>query len=170
MTLFRSLATWARSVPRDVVALWLAARDRRVPWSAKIVAGAVAAYALSPIDLIPDVIPVLGYLDDLIIVPLGILWAVRLVPAPLMREFRVAAARYARPTSYAGLAVVVMIWLAAAVLVGWYVWPGRTTSGLRPVPSRRTTWCPSQDGGGGGGTARPGPAACDAGASPRPSA
>ena len=64
---------WARAIKRDVVALWLAARDPRVPWFAKVLAGAVAAYALSPIDLIPDFIPVLGYLDDLLIVPLGIL-------------------------------------------------------------------------------------------------
>ena len=66
------LKQWARALKRDVVALWIAGRDRRVPWHAKAVAAAVAAYALSPIDLIPDFIPVLGYLDDLILVPLGI--------------------------------------------------------------------------------------------------
>ena len=71
---------WARTIKRDVVALWIAAHDRRVPRSAKVAAGAVAAYALSPIDLIPDFVPVLGYLDDLLIVPLGILLAVRLIP------------------------------------------------------------------------------------------
>ena len=73
---------WARAIRRDVVAVWIAARDPRVPWYAKALALAVAAYALSPIDLIPDFIPVLGYLDDLIIVPLGILLVVRLIPAP----------------------------------------------------------------------------------------
>lgn len=83
---------WARAIERDVVALWIAARDRRTPILAKLVAGAVAAYALSPIDLIPDFVPVLGYLDDLVIVPLGILLAVRLVPAALMQEFRERAA------------------------------------------------------------------------------
>jgi uncharacterized membrane protein YkvA (DUF1232 family) len=71
---------WARAIERDVVALWIAARDRRTPSTAKIVAGVVAAYALSPIDLIPDFIPVAGYLDDLLIVPLGIALAVRLIP------------------------------------------------------------------------------------------
>ncbi len=71
---------WARTIKRDVHALWIAARDPRTPISAKIAAGAVAAYALSPIDLIPDVIPVLGMLDDLMIVPLGILLAVRWCP------------------------------------------------------------------------------------------
>jgi len=70
----------AQQIRRDVVAVWIAARDPRTPLSAKLVAEAVAAYALSPIDLIPDFIPVLGYLDDLLIVPLGILLAVRLVP------------------------------------------------------------------------------------------
>ena len=62
---------WARAIKRDVIALWIAARDPRVPWYAKALAMAIAAYALSPIDLIPDFIPVLGYLDDLVIVPLG---------------------------------------------------------------------------------------------------
>ena len=93
-----SLKTWAKNVKRDVVALWLAARHSRVPWYAKAVAGAVAVYALSPIDLIPDFIPVLGYLDDLIVVPLGILLAVWLIPDPLMREFRAEALRRERPT------------------------------------------------------------------------
>lgn len=112
---------WARRIKRDVVALWIAARDARTPLSAKLAAGAVAAYALSPIDLIPDVIPVLGYLDDLLIVPLGILLAVRLVPPALMAEFRqTAATRLERPVSRAGLAAVVAIWLvAAAAILAW---------------------------------------------------
>lgn len=117
---------WAKSVKRDIVALWFAARDPRVPWSAKIVAGAVAAYALSPIDLIPDFIPVLGYLDDLIIVPLGILLAVKLVPAPLMAEFRAKAAESERrPRSRAGMLFIVAIWLAAAGLLAWAFWPAK---------------------------------------------
>ena len=82
------LKRWARALKRDVIALWLAARDPRVPLAAKLVAGAVAAYALSPIDLIPDFIPVLGYLDDLLIVPAGIWLALRLIPAELMAELR----------------------------------------------------------------------------------
>src|SRR3954463_9018820 len=97
-------AEWGRRVKRDAFALWLAARDPSVPWYAKAVAGAVAAYALSPIDLIPDFIPVFGYLDDLIVVPLGILLAVRLIPAPLMQELRAEATRRECPTSRAGMA------------------------------------------------------------------
>lgn len=111
---------WAKTLKRDVVALWLAARDRRVPLHAKLVAGAVAAYALSPIDLIPDFVPVLGYLDDLLIVPLGIMLAIRLVPEPLMAEFRAEAARRAeRPTSRAGLAAILAIWLLCLILILW---------------------------------------------------
>jgi uncharacterized membrane protein YkvA (DUF1232 family) len=109
---------------RDSRALWLAARDRRVPWYAKAVAAAVAAYALSPIDLIPDFVPVLGYLDDLVIVPLGILLAVRLVPEPLMQEFRREAERRGdHPTSGAGLVLVAVVWVAAAALLLWLLWP-----------------------------------------------
>jgi uncharacterized membrane protein YkvA (DUF1232 family) len=113
---------WARNIKRDVVALWLAARDPRVPWYAKLMAGAVAAYALSPIDLIPDFIPILGYLDDLIIVPIGILLAVRMIPAPLMAEFRAEADRRAgRPASRAGMMVIILIWLASIAVVAMIV-------------------------------------------------
>lgn len=114
---------WAGRIKRDVIALWLAARDERTPLAAKLVAAAVAAYALSPIDLIPDAIPVLGYLDDLLIVPLGIMLAVRLVPPVLMAEFRAQAlARAGRPVSRAGLAIVVAIWVLTALGLGWWLW------------------------------------------------
>ncbi len=122
MALVNRLRQWARTLKRDIVALYLAARDPRVPWYAKVVAGIVAAYALSPIDLIPDFIPVLGYVDDLIIVPLGIALAVRLVPEPLMEEHRQkAAARAAtRPKSRTGAAVIIIIWvIVATLLVYW---------------------------------------------------
>jgi uncharacterized membrane protein YkvA (DUF1232 family) len=112
---------WASTIKRDVVALWLAARDPRVPWAAKAMAAAVAAYALSPIDLIPDFIPVLGYLDDLIIVPAGILLAVRMIPPPLMSEFRAEAFRLERPTSRTGLVAIVCIWIAALGLAGFWL-------------------------------------------------
>src|SRR5438045_598019 len=112
---------WARAIKRDVIAIWIAGRDPRVPWSAKALAAAVAAYALSPIDLIPDFIPVLGYLDDLLIVPAGIWLVVKLVPPRLMAEFREEAARRDRPVSYMGLALVILAWLAIALLAGWLI-------------------------------------------------
>jgi len=114
---------WARAIKRDVMALWLAARDPRVPWYAKAVAGAVAAYALSPIDLIPDFIPVLGYLDDLLIIPLGIMLAAKLIPIELMTEFRAEADRRSKPGSRAGLAFIIAVWIAVAVALIWLFWP-----------------------------------------------
>ncbi|WP_353646511.1 DUF1232 domain-containing protein [Mesorhizobium sp. WSM2239] len=126
MTVLASIKAWARSVKRDVVALWIAARDPRVPWYAKLAAGAVAAYALSPIDLIPDFIPVLGYLDEVIMLPLGILLVVNLIPAPLMDEFRQDAIRREdRPKSVSGLAVILAIWLSVAAWLVLLFWPNR---------------------------------------------
>ena len=124
MTTLERLKAWGRAVRRDVVALWLAARDPRTPVAAKLLAGLVATYALSPIDLIPDFIPVLGYLDDLLLVPAGIWLAVRLVPAELIEEFRVAAVARERPRSLVGAAAVAAVWLALAGVIAWW-WLGR---------------------------------------------
>lgn len=111
---------WASALRRDVAVLWLAARDPRVPWTAKALAALVAAYALSPLDLIPDFIPVLGLLDDLLLVPLGIWLTLRLLPPDLLAELRAEADRRdARlPASRAAAAVVVLLWGA---LVLWTV-------------------------------------------------
>jgi uncharacterized membrane protein YkvA (DUF1232 family) len=111
---------WAHIVRRDVHAVYLASRDPRVPWHTKALAIGVTGYALSPIDLIPDFIPILGLLDDLIIVPLGLLLAVKLIPPHIMAEHRAAAlAAQARPVSRTGAAAVIAIWL---VLVGLSAW------------------------------------------------
>jgi uncharacterized membrane protein YkvA (DUF1232 family) len=121
------LRDWAYRVKRDVVALYLATRDPRVPWYAKAVAACVAAYALSPIDLIPDFNPVLGYLDEVVILPLGIVLAVRLVPPDLMAEFRQEAdRRRERPASRAGAAMIVVLWLLAAAALLLAFWPWST--------------------------------------------
>lgn len=114
------LREWARALKRDVYAVWLAAWDRRVPWYAKAVAGLVAAYALSPIDLIPDFIPFIGYLDDLIIVPAGIWLVVKLIPPAITAEHRATAtAAAARPKSWVAAAIFVTIWIALAAVSGW---------------------------------------------------
>ncbi|MBM3598039.1 MAG: DUF1232 domain-containing protein [Alphaproteobacteria bacterium] len=114
------LVAWAHSIKRDTIAVYLAARDSRVPWPVKALALAVAAYAISPIDLIPDFVPVLGYLDDLLIVPLGLWLVIRLVPAGIMDEHRATAAAMAdRPTSRTAAVVIVAIWMAAAAALAW---------------------------------------------------
>lgn len=118
MQLISKAKSWAKSLKRDIIALWLAAGDKRVPWYAKLVAGAVAAYALSPVDLIPDFIPVLGYLDDLVIVPLGIMLAIRLIPPELMTELRATASmRLERPSSRAGLIFILAVWCLCIIFL-----------------------------------------------------
>lgn len=110
------LKRWARTLKRDVIALYFAARDPRTPWHAKATAAFVAAYALSPIDLIPDFIPILGYLDDLILVPLGIALALRMVPKDVMAACRARALAIAeRPGSTAGVVIVVSIWALCTI-------------------------------------------------------
>jgi uncharacterized membrane protein YkvA (DUF1232 family) len=117
------IRAWAHRIRRDVHALYLAALDPRVPWYAKAVAIVVTAYALSPIDLIPDFIPVLGYLDDLVIVPLGILLAVKLIPAAIMAEHRAAAVRLDRERRLGnvGAGIVVALWLLGLAMAMLWV-------------------------------------------------
>lgn len=120
------LKSWAKAVRRDVLALWIAARDPRTPWIAKVLCAAIAAYALSPIELIPDVIPVLGLLDEVILLPPLILLAVRLVPPALMAEFREEARRRVeRPVSHTGAALVVLAWVLILALIAWAAIPAR---------------------------------------------
>lgn len=114
-----SLRAWARSLKRDSHAVWLAARDPRTPWYAKALGLAVAAYAFSPVDLIPDFIPVLGLVDDLLIVPLGLWLTLRLIPPEVMATHRAAAEAAAdRPVSRIAAMVVVAIWISLTVAIG----------------------------------------------------
>jgi uncharacterized membrane protein YkvA (DUF1232 family) len=109
----------ARQLKVEVYALYLAYRDPRVPWYARLFAAGVVAYAFSPIDLIPDVVPVLGYLDDLILIPLGIQIALKLIPAGVMAESRAQAAvvmQAGKPVSWGAAVVIVALWLALAAL------------------------------------------------------
>lgn len=113
------LKNWARSIKRDAHAIYLAARDPRTPWYAKVLALCVAGYALSPIDLIPDFIPVLGYLDDVILVPLGVLAVVKLIPPEIMAEHRRTATLAAgKPVSRTAAVVIALIWAASIGLTG----------------------------------------------------
>jgi uncharacterized membrane protein YkvA (DUF1232 family) len=112
----RALRDRASDLKRDTYAVYLAARHPRTPWYAKVLAAAVVAYALSPFDLIPDFIPVIGYLDDMIIVPLGIAAVLRLVPSDVMQDCREQARiRMERPVSWIGAAFMVAVWLLLAV-------------------------------------------------------
>jgi uncharacterized membrane protein YkvA (DUF1232 family) len=118
--LISCVKSWARGLRRDAHAIFLASRDPRVPWAVKLLALAVAGYALSPIDLIPDFIPVIGVLDDLIIVPLGIWLVIALIPEDVMRETRaIASAAAARPVSKVAAIVIVALWISGAALLGW---------------------------------------------------
>jgi uncharacterized membrane protein YkvA (DUF1232 family) len=114
------LKDWARTIKRDAHAVYLAARDPRTPWYAKALALCVAGYALSPIDLIPDFIPILGYLDDVILVPLGIWAVVKLIPPAIMVQHRAAATLAAdRPVSRIAALIIVFIWAASIALTLW---------------------------------------------------
>ncbi|OQA21124.1 MAG: hypothetical protein BWY63_01367 [Chloroflexi bacterium ADurb.Bin360] len=115
----------AQQLQQETYALYLAYRDPRTPWGARIVAALVVGYALSPIDLIPDFIPVLGYLDDLVLVPLGIWLALRLIPAQVMADCRVRARETmtaGQPVSRVAAVVIVALWLGGAALITLVVW------------------------------------------------
>lgn len=117
------LKHWSRLARREVYAVYLVARDPRVPWYAKALATFVAGYALSPIDLIPDFIPVLGYLDDLVLVPLGILAVVKLVPPAIMAELRTKAWQMTRkPTTRVAPVIIILIWLVLATFAAGVIY------------------------------------------------
>lgn len=116
MRLLQVWKGWARALKREIHALYLACRDPRTPWHAKFVATLVAAYALSPIDLIPDPIPIIGYLDDLLLLPLGIWFAIRLIPADVMEGCRRSAeaeSAFGKP-NWLAATIIVVIWLLVA--------------------------------------------------------
>ena len=120
-TVIARLKTWARGIKRDVVTVYFAARDPQAPMVARLLAGLVAAYALSPIDLIPDFIPVLGYLDDLLIVPLGLLLVMRLMPEEVLDNARAKADTVlAKPRSLWAAACFVLIWVALGFYLASY--------------------------------------------------
>jgi uncharacterized membrane protein YkvA (DUF1232 family) len=114
-----NLKKWAGRLKTEVYALYLAYQDPRVPLYARVFAACVVGYAFSPIDLIPDPIPVLGYLDDLILIPLGVALAIRMIPEPVLAECREKARRASlegRPVNRVAAVAVVAVWLALAAL------------------------------------------------------
>ena len=119
-----SLRERAHRLKRDTLAVWYASLDQRTPWYARLLAGLVAAYAFSPIDLVPDFIPVLGYLDDLLLIPLGVGLAVRLIPAGVMADCRQQAAQalsQPHPKLWQGALIIAALWLAGLLLAGWLI-------------------------------------------------
>lgn len=124
----KRLREWVRQLVAEVVVLWFCTRHPRTPLFAKAIAVAVVAYAFSPIDLIPDFIPVLGYLDDLLILPLGIWLVLKLVPQDVLSECREQAARWqsgneTRPRNYLAAVLVIVFWLALLALAWLWLVP-----------------------------------------------
>jgi uncharacterized membrane protein YkvA (DUF1232 family) len=119
VALLAELKQRARHLKAETIALYLAARDPRTPWYAKLLVAGIVAYAVSPIDLIPDFVPVLGYLDDLILIPAGIALAVKLVPDSVLTDCRAQAQeifKNGQPVSRIAGVVIVVIWIALAAL------------------------------------------------------
>lgn len=122
------LRQWARELKRQTLVVYFVARDPRTPWPLRLLALGIAAYALSPIDLIPDFIPLLGYLDDLVIVPLGLLLVLRRVPAEVLDDARQrAAAAATRPVSRAMAVIIVVAWVASLTALGAWLWRSMPT-------------------------------------------
>ncbi|WP_150523308.1 YkvA family protein [Roseibium sediminis] len=117
------LRRWARLLLKKAVLVWLAARDNRVPWLVRALAAIVAIYALSPIDLIPDFIPVFGLLDDLLLVPLGVWLVIRCLPPGLLAELEEKAElQSVEMDRRTGFLLIAATWLLAALVTGWIVW------------------------------------------------
>uniref|UniRef100_B8HN55 DUF1232 domain-containing protein n=1 Tax=Cyanothece sp. (strain PCC 7425 / ATCC 29141) TaxID=395961 RepID=B8HN55_CYAP4 len=117
MKTLQKLKRQAKRLKTELYALYLAYRDPRVPWYARLFAAFVVGYAFSPIDLIPDPIPILGYLDDLILVPLGIMLALKMIPAEVMAECRAQAqsTQHHKPKNWIAVAIILLIWILLAV-------------------------------------------------------
>ncbi|PSJ17145.1 hypothetical protein C7H79_09585 [Nitrosomonas supralitoralis] len=121
------LKIWARALKRDVMTLWFALKHPDTPWYARAFAAVITAYALSPIDLIPDFIPILGYLDDLIIVPFGVWLLLKIVPEHVLTDSRAESDRWLlerkeKPQSYVGLVIILGLWgVAGWAMLRWFV-------------------------------------------------
>ena len=135
MTLLEDLKQRAHRLKADVYALYLAARHPGTPWYAKLLVAGIVAYASSPIDLIPDFIPVLGYLDDLILIPLGIAMAVKMIPPPVLAECRQRAMEVissGKPVSRIAAVVILVIWIVLAALATLWAYEAFAALPSRP--------------------------------------
>lgn len=122
MQLIVNAKFWAQQIKRDVVSVYFAARDPRTSLLVRVLAVSVAAYALSPIDLIPDFIPIIGYLDDLLLVPLGLMLVIRMLPPEVLADSRAKAAEvHQRPRSQAAAVFIVGIWLFSLAGVAYWL-------------------------------------------------
>lgn len=118
LSVLTDLNTWARRIKTNTFALYLACKDPRTPWYAKVFAGCVVAYAFSPIDLIPDFIPILGYLDDLVLLPIGVVLALKMIPPDVFAECRQQAETRlsgGKPVNRTAAFVIVVIWILAVI-------------------------------------------------------
>lgn len=118
--MWQALKEWVKRLRRDTLALWLAVRDKRTPWGVRLLGILIVAYALSPIDLIPDFIPIIGYLDELILLPAGLWLLLRLIPEQILSDCRAKADEWlasgnAKPRSALGAAIIVLIWTMIAL-------------------------------------------------------
>lgn len=123
MNLLEKLKSWARLLKKNIVMLWFATKHPQTPWLPKAICIFIVAYALSPIDLIPDFIPILGCVDDLILLPMLIWIAIKLIPNPIIQESRIEADAWliknqSKPRSYLGFFIVIVIWM----LMLWFVY------------------------------------------------
>ena len=126
--MIQRLKIWAAALKREVMTLWFACRDPRTPWYARVLTMLIVTYALSPIDLIPDFIPVLGYLDELILLPAGIYLVLKLVPAEALADARARAqawvdSRKPKPRNWIAAAVIMLVWVAVLWAAFLLIWP-----------------------------------------------
>ncbi|TJY44077.1 DUF1232 domain-containing protein [Cohnella pontilimi] len=125
MSVIERLKARAKEIKNNIFVLFLAYKDPRVPWYAKVFGAAVVAYAFSPIDLIPDFIPLLGYLDDLILVPLGIALALKMIPDPVLADCKAKAEeirKNGKPKNWTMAVIFILVWVALAIWAGWLVY------------------------------------------------
>jgi uncharacterized membrane protein YkvA (DUF1232 family) len=123
--MFDKIKTWARSLKRQIFILYFACKDERVPWHAKVFTACVVAYAFSPIDIIPDFIPILGYLDDVILVPIGIMIALKMIPKNVLTDCEVKAEemmKNGKPKNWIVGSLIVMIWVLIIIWAIRYIY------------------------------------------------